>query len=322
MHHSFDVHLATKFGVEAAILIHHFQHWVGVNKRLDRNYHEGKWWSYQTMTFIQSTFPYWSRDQIRRLLKTLLDEGVLVKDSFSTNVWDRTVWYAFADDKVFIKEVEVDTKLAEEDKKYAEQLRMHLERSIAKDMEGGGQPPHVATPPHRSMQNRKTELAKTPNGVVGTATSPYISNTKTSSYLDDDDAREKTPALGCGNVHNSNLELVNTRGEKVACSTEEYFRYCVNTRKDFSLEEVNEAWKRLERFNGAIGDWKAYLDQIIINKRNENRCNLQTKKKKNMICAEKNTSESSNAKTSETTLKEPPSPKVRLPLANPIKKLS
>ena len=32
-HHSFDVYLAAEYGIQEAIMIHHFQHWIGVNMR-------------------------------------------------------------------------------------------------------------------------------------------------------------------------------------------------------------------------------------------------------------------------------------------------
>jgi hypothetical protein len=46
LHHSFNVHYAEKYGVHEAILIHHFQHWIEHNQRLNKNYHEERTWSY------------------------------------------------------------------------------------------------------------------------------------------------------------------------------------------------------------------------------------------------------------------------------------
>tara|TARA_R100000234_G_scaffold3060_1_gene2520 strand:- start:807 stop:1580 length:774 start_codon:yes stop_codon:yes gene_type:complete len=49
-------------------------------------------------------FPFWSKDQIRRLLTKLTESGVIIKGSFNKNSFDRTSWYAFKDEKKWIKE--------------------------------------------------------------------------------------------------------------------------------------------------------------------------------------------------------------------------
>jgi hypothetical protein len=96
--HSFDIHLAEKYSVEEAILIKHFAHWIGVNRRLNRNFHDGRWWTYQTIEEIAAHFPYWSWDQVKRLLIKLVDKKVLLKGNFNKTSFDRTVWYAFNDE--------------------------------------------------------------------------------------------------------------------------------------------------------------------------------------------------------------------------------
>ena len=115
MHHSFDVNHAAIYGVHEAILIHHFQHWISVNKRLKRNLHDGRTWSYQTLDEIAAHFPYLSKSTIfeilerlclgkgRRSKKTELDfEPVLIKGNYNKTPFDRTTWYAFANEEMFI----------------------------------------------------------------------------------------------------------------------------------------------------------------------------------------------------------------------------
>ena len=97
-HHSFSLALATRYGMEEAILIHHFQHWLGINKRLKRNIFEGRVWTYQTIKEIHANFPYWSIKQVERLLNKLYKIKVLLKGNFNQNRYDRTVWYSLNDD--------------------------------------------------------------------------------------------------------------------------------------------------------------------------------------------------------------------------------
>lgn len=108
IHHSFDIQVAQKYGVEEAILIHHFQYWISYNARLKRNFHEGCYWSYQTVDEIVAHFPYMSKERVVNLIDRLctgksrfskkkgLDfEPVLKKGNFNKSAYDRTVWYAF-----------------------------------------------------------------------------------------------------------------------------------------------------------------------------------------------------------------------------------
>jgi len=115
-HHSFDTNIATKYGIQEAIIIHHFQHWIKINKRLKRNCKDGRTWSYQTIEVIAAQFPYLSKSQVfdalerlrlgknRKSKKKKLDfEPVLIKGNYNKHKYDRTIWYAFAAEDEFIK---------------------------------------------------------------------------------------------------------------------------------------------------------------------------------------------------------------------------
>lgn len=109
VHHSFDIDLASQYGIEEAILIHHFQHWIRHNKALNRNFHEGRYWTYQTLDEIEAHFPYLSKESVRAALHRLCTgkgrrskkddvdfEPVLIKGNFNRTPFDKTVWYAFS----------------------------------------------------------------------------------------------------------------------------------------------------------------------------------------------------------------------------------
>lgn len=100
-HHSFDIAIAAMFGVECAILIHHFQHWIRINRSCNRNVHEGRCWTYQTRKSIRAHFPYWKEDEVRRLTDKLVEQGVLIKGNHNKSQMDRTIWYAFSNEKAF-----------------------------------------------------------------------------------------------------------------------------------------------------------------------------------------------------------------------------
>jgi hypothetical protein len=99
--HSFNVMFAEKYGVLEAILISHFQYWINHNKRLGKNYIDGRTWSYQTRREISAWFPYLTEKQVRTVTDNLVKKGVLVKGNYNKVGFDKTIWYAFKNEKMF-----------------------------------------------------------------------------------------------------------------------------------------------------------------------------------------------------------------------------
>lgn len=112
-HHSFDISLAAAYGIEEAILIHHFQHWIRINQRAKRNLRDGKCWTYQSRKEIQLHFPYWDYHRIRRICERLVELGVLVTANYNKSQVDRTLWYAFVNEKAFQVDTEFSNNLYE-----------------------------------------------------------------------------------------------------------------------------------------------------------------------------------------------------------------
>lgn len=141
LHHSFDIELASQYGVQEAIIIHHFQHWINTNMRLRRNYIEGRWWMYQTLEEMAAHFPYLSRDQVNRLIRKLVKKGVLKKGNHNKFKFDRTMWYAFENQEKFLGKVEMDVAKSPDD-------------DVAKSPQGNGQ---IATPIPDTKTDTKTK---------------------------------------------------------------------------------------------------------------------------------------------------------------------
>lgn len=99
MEHSFDIEIAKKYGVNAAILYRNFQFWIAKNKANERNFRDGQTWTYNSMRALLGLFPYLSKWDIRQALKKLLDAKVLLKGNYNVKGYDRTTWYAFSDEK-------------------------------------------------------------------------------------------------------------------------------------------------------------------------------------------------------------------------------
>lgn len=98
--HAFDQNFAAKYGVHEAIIIVYFQDCINQHKLNERNFKEGRTWTCQTRKEIASYFHYFSEDQVRRITDKLVEKGVLIKDNFNKLSLDKTLWYAFANEKM------------------------------------------------------------------------------------------------------------------------------------------------------------------------------------------------------------------------------
>lgn len=102
MNHSFDVEVAKVYGVPQAIIIANFQHWIVYNAANGTNYHEGRYWTYNSHKALSEIFPYYSPSQIKRTIQRLVDVGVLIRKSFNQKNFDKTNWYTFANVELFL----------------------------------------------------------------------------------------------------------------------------------------------------------------------------------------------------------------------------
>lgn len=104
--HSFNVDLATKIGFQRAIILQHIYFWVQKNRANDKNKHEEKYWTYNSLAAFQEIFPYLSKDQISYALKKLVDEGYIIEGNYNKTQFDRTKWYALTNkgEKTFNKD--------------------------------------------------------------------------------------------------------------------------------------------------------------------------------------------------------------------------
>ena len=94
--HSFSRTIAKEHGEKAAVLLQYLAHHVSKNKHV----HGGKKWFYKTLDDLAVIFPYLKRSTIHDTLKSLKDKGLLQIGDYNKKGYDRTCWYAFADDNV------------------------------------------------------------------------------------------------------------------------------------------------------------------------------------------------------------------------------
>lgn len=94
MEHHFNIEIAKEYGIEEAILLHHFYYWIAKNAANDKHFHDGLYWTYNSKKAYADFFVYMNETKIFRVIKHLEDEKIITKGNFNTDKWDKTNWYA------------------------------------------------------------------------------------------------------------------------------------------------------------------------------------------------------------------------------------
>lgn len=75
-------------------------YWLELNKKNNRNFHEGRCWTYNTINEWQEEFPFWSKETVKRAFNKLRQLGFILVDNFNVYKMDRTLWYSIDYDKL------------------------------------------------------------------------------------------------------------------------------------------------------------------------------------------------------------------------------
>lgn len=95
--HHFDIDIAEKYGVNAAIILNNMYFWIKKNEANNVNFYDGCYWTYNSVKAFCDLFPYLSKSQITTALKKLEAAGVIKTGNYNKSAYDRTTWYAFTE---------------------------------------------------------------------------------------------------------------------------------------------------------------------------------------------------------------------------------
>lgn len=97
--HVFDIDVAYEVGVNAAILLENIAHWVEHNRANEdkKSFHDGRYWTYNSMKAFSELFPYLKPNAVRTALKKLKDADFIIVGNFNKLAYDRTQWYALTE---------------------------------------------------------------------------------------------------------------------------------------------------------------------------------------------------------------------------------
>ncbi len=97
MNHYFDVDVATKYNVNIAIFLNNLAHWTVVNIANRSNYHDFRYWTYNSRRAFLELFPYWTDDQLRTIISNAIKADLVIEGSYNQKAYDKTKWYSLSD---------------------------------------------------------------------------------------------------------------------------------------------------------------------------------------------------------------------------------
>jgi hypothetical protein len=100
--HSFSVEVAKVVGDRAAIFLQHFSFWHIQNAAHQRHYHDGHYWTYNTIEAYTEQYPYLTVKQIRTVLERLEKDEFILTGNYNTKAMDHTKWYALTDKSLLL----------------------------------------------------------------------------------------------------------------------------------------------------------------------------------------------------------------------------
>lgn len=144
MNFHFDGAVAEMYGVDGAVFISRLQFWIEKNAANDRHYHEGRYWTYNSLRAMEKLFPFWSRRQIERIVKNLKDKGVLLTANYARDSHDRTLFYAPDESKLPISPSRNGDNLSPNGEMINEQLKTQI-----KEEEDKANKPEISNKPQQ-----------------------------------------------------------------------------------------------------------------------------------------------------------------------------
>lgn len=91
-------HVAERYGFEEAVFLHSIVYWYKTNRANDRNFKDGRWWTYNSIKAFTEIFPWWTEKQIRRIANSCREQGAVIAGKYNEDRRDRSLWYTPGDE--------------------------------------------------------------------------------------------------------------------------------------------------------------------------------------------------------------------------------
>lgn len=86
--------LATKIGLNESIVIQQIHYWLLQHEEQKINYHDNRYWVYNSYKEWNKQFPFWSERTIKAIITRLENLGLVISGNYNKLSFDRTKWYS------------------------------------------------------------------------------------------------------------------------------------------------------------------------------------------------------------------------------------
>ena len=87
--------LAKLIGLNESIVLQQVHYWLEINRKADKNFHDGRYWTYNTMkSWQEKEFAFWSFNTVKRTFTSLVNKGYLILGNYNHQKFDQTKWYS------------------------------------------------------------------------------------------------------------------------------------------------------------------------------------------------------------------------------------
>lgn len=115
--------LARELGLNEALVLQQINYWIEINKKSGNNYHDGKYWTYNSIrAWQEKDFDYLSVDTVKRTFSKLEKAGYLLVGNYNKDPRDKTKWYTINDNKLEELYLELNQRKQEKEREILEQV--------------------------------------------------------------------------------------------------------------------------------------------------------------------------------------------------------
>ncbi len=229
MTHHFNTNIAVDYDVNVSIFIDYLKFWTFNNLANKHHIYDGFCWTYNTHEAFLKIFPFWTRKQLENIIKKAVAAGLVLKDNYNKNRYDRTCWYALS-----YKAYAYYEDLRQPD--FAESLYLSISPKGEID--------------YSEWRNRSLGM-ETPIPVTNTVTKPFINNIGTSDEVADDEKKSlsvippREPKKPKPKKESFDLEKL--LEDNPHCIAEQMLMDWLEVRKNKRNKVTQTAWNKINR---------------------------------------------------------------------------
>lgn len=113
-------HVAQKYGLNESIFLEYVVTWWRCNRANNRNFHDGKWWTYNSMSAFEKIFWFLTPSQIRNAIRSCREQGAVLTGCYNEDKRDRSLWYTPSEELLHLYGESVDNCICQK-----EQMQQH-----------------------------------------------------------------------------------------------------------------------------------------------------------------------------------------------------